>query len=117
MNTGLILSVICGAIVIVFTFQKHKKLQTVNPNRVKISEIWLFGLLAFLFGFMGQVLGMIEMFDTIEASGDIAPSLVSSGIKHTMWNTGTGLLILIISVILWSIVNAEKKSKIDSWKE
>jgi len=116
MNIGLILSVISGSLVIVFTSLKIKKIQSVDPNTVNLFEIWTFGLLALLFGFMGQVIGMANMFDAFEASGEITPSAVSEGIEQTMWNTGTGILILIISIVLWGIVNRMKKSKINSWK-
>jgi biopolymer transport protein ExbB len=117
MNIGLILSVISGSLVIVFTSLKIKKIQSVDPNTVNLFEIWTFGLLALLFGFMGQVIGMANMFDAIELSGEITPTAVADGIKQAMWNTVTGLLISIISVILWGIVNGIKKSKINSWKE
>ena len=117
MNIGLILSLISGAIVIVLASLKIKKLQSVNPNSVNTFEIWTFGLLALLFGFLGHVIGITNSFNAIELSGEITPSTVSSGIEQAMWNTITGLIILIISIILWAIVYGIKKSKINSWKE
>lgn len=116
MNIGLTLSVISGVIVIVFVFLKIKRLQSVNPNSVNTFEIWLFGLLAFLFGFWGHVIGMANMFDSFEASSAITPLAVSSGMKQAMWNTGIGISIFIVSIILWGFVYGIKKSKINSLK-
>ena len=42
-----------------------------------LSWISLFIALAPMLGFMGTVIGMIGAFDSIEAAGDISPSLSS----------------------------------------
>lgn len=113
MNIWLILSLISGTLVIAFTFLKFKKLESSNPKTVNTSEIWVFGLLALLVSFGGLVTGTKNMFDSIEASGEITPSVVSNELKNTiMWNTGTGVIIFTISIILWVIIYRTKKSKI-----
>ena len=117
MNIWIILPLISGIFVIVFTFQKFKRLKSSNPKTVNTFEIWLFGLLALLLSFVGQVIGMTNMFDSVEASGEITPSVVSNELKNTiMWNTGTGFIIFIISIILWVIIYRTKKSKIGHLK-
>lgn len=52
--------------------------------------------LAPMFGFTGTVVGMIEAFDSIEAAGDISPSLVAGGIKVALLTTVGGLVAGII---------------------
>lgn len=48
-----------------------------------------------LMGFLGTVVGMIIAFASIEAAGDVDPTLVAGGIKVALLTTATGLLIAI----------------------
>jgi len=67
------------------------------------------GLIALLFGILGTIIGVIRVFDVIEAAGDISPSLVAGGMKVVMITTVYGLIIFIISVILRVISLIVKK--------
>jgi biopolymer transport protein ExbB len=46
-------------------------------------------------GFLGTVAGMILAFGSIEAAGEVEPSLVAGGIKVALLTTATGLTIAI----------------------
>ncbi len=48
-----------------------------------------------LTGFLGTVAGMILAFDSIEAAGNVDPSLVAGGIKVALLTTAAGLLIAV----------------------
>lgn len=48
-----------------------------------------------LTGFLGTVVGMILAFDSIEAAGNVDPSLVAGGIKVALLTTAAGLLIAV----------------------
>jgi len=48
-----------------------------------------------LIGFLGTVAGMIMAFASIEAAGDVDPTLVAGGIKVALLTTAAGLLIAI----------------------
>ena len=61
-----------------------------------LSWISLFISLAPMLGFMGTVIGMIGAFDSIEAAGDISPSLVAGGIKVALLTTVFGLIVAMI---------------------
>jgi hypothetical protein len=50
----------------------HKKTMSL------ISSIALF---AIVWGFLGQIIGLIGAFDSIEAAGDISPSVLAGGLK------------------------------------
>ena len=63
-----------------------------------------------MFGFMGTVIGMIGAFDSIQAAGDISPSLVAGGIKVALITTVSGLIVAIILQIFYNYI----VSKIDS---
>jgi len=68
---------------------------SVQMSQLESGLTWisLFIALAPMFGFMGTVLGMISAFDSIEAAGDIAPSLVAGGIKIALITTVFGLIV------------------------
>jgi biopolymer transport protein ExbB len=75
-----------------------------------ISWITLFIALAPMLGFMGTVIGMIDAFDSIQAAGDISPSLVAGGIKVALLTTVFGLIVAIILQIFYNYLIA----KVDS---
>ena len=68
--------------------------------------IWisLFIGIAPMLGFMGTVIGMIQAFDTIQAVGDISPTVVAGGIKVALLTTVFGLIIAIILQIFYNYI-------------
>ena len=104
----------CGLIVIVVGYFKLWKLRKTDyPETVGIFGIWLIGIIAFLLGIFGQVLSMINTFDSIAQAGDISPSLVADGIKSSYKSTLIGLAVLIISLIVWGILKGTKQQRIN----
>ncbi|MFI3299672.1 MAG: MotA/TolQ/ExbB proton channel family protein [Rikenellaceae bacterium] len=75
-----------------------------------LSWVSLFIALAPMIGFMGTVVGMIGAFDSIEAAGDIAPSLVAGGIKVALLTTVGGLIVAVILQLFYNYLI----SKVDS---
>ena len=75
-----------------------------------MSWISLFIALSPMLGFMGTVVGMIASFDSIEAAGDIAPSLVAGGMKIALLTTVAGLIAAVILQLFYNYLLA----KIDS---
>ncbi len=75
-----------------------------------MTWISLFISIAPMLGFMGTVIGMIAAFDSIEAAGDISPSLVAGGIKVALITTVSGLVVAIILQVFYNYI----ASKIDS---
>jgi biopolymer transport protein ExbB len=103
----------CGLIVIVVGYVKLWKLRKSKyPETIGVFGIWLMGIIAFLLGIFGQVLNMINTFDSIAQAGDISPSLVAEGIKSSYKSTLVGLTVLIISLIIWGILNRTKQNRI-----
>jgi biopolymer transport protein ExbB len=66
--------------------------------------------LAPMLGFMGTVIGMIDAFDSIQAAGDISPTLVAGGIKVALITTVGGLIVAIILQIFYNFI----VSKVDN---
>lgn len=85
---------------------------SVEMGKLERGLVWisLFIALAPMLGFMGTVIGMIGAFDSIEAAGDISPSLVAGGIKVALLTTVAGLVVAIILQLFYNYC----VSKIDS---
>ncbi|WP_020533873.1 MotA/TolQ/ExbB proton channel family protein [Flexithrix dorotheae] len=85
---------------------------SVEMGRLEKGLVWisLFISLAPMLGFMGTVIGMIGAFDSIEAAGDISPSLVAGGIKVALLTTVAGLIVAIILQLFYNYC----VSKVDS---
>src|SRR6056300_910347 len=69
-----------------------------------ISWLSLFIALAPMLGFMGTVIGMISAFDSIQAAGDISPTVVAGGIKVALLTTVFGLIVAIILQIFYNYI-------------
>ncbi|MDR2936342.1 MAG: MotA/TolQ/ExbB proton channel family protein [Rikenellaceae bacterium] len=67
-----------------------------------LSWISLFIALAPMLGFLGTVVGMIAAFDSIQAAGDISPTIVASGMKVALLTTVAGLIVAIILQIFYN---------------
>ncbi|MBK3517295.1 MotA/TolQ/ExbB proton channel family protein [Carboxylicivirga marina] len=108
-----LLPLTCGIILIVTGYIKLWKLRKTNyPESIGIFWTWLLGVIGLLLGIFGQVLSMVEAFDSISQAGTISPSMVADGIKNSYKPTLFGLTVLIISLVVWGILNGIKQRKI-----
>jgi len=82
-----------------------------------ISWLSLFIALAPMLGFMGTVIGMIEAFDSIQAAGDIQPSVVAGGIKVALLTTVFGLVVAIILQVFYNIIIAQVDSIVNKMED
>jgi len=71
-----------------------------------VSSISLFVL---VWGFLGQMLGLISAFDAIEAAGDISPSILAGGLKVAILSPLFGMIVFLIARIGIIILNILKK--------
>lgn len=85
---------------------------SVQTSQMESGLVWigLFISLAPMVGFMGTVVGMVGAFDSIQAAGDISPTLVAGGIKVALLTTLGGLIVAVILQLFYSYII----SKIDS---
>ena len=58
------------------------------------------GLIALAFGFLGTVLGFLQIGDVLSANSDIASTIIWGGVKVTLITTIYGIIIYIVSLIL-----------------
>jgi len=69
------------------------------PHR--LGYIKSIGLFIFITGILGQLIGLVEAFKAIEAAMDISPAIMAGGLKVSMITTLYGMLIYLISIIIW----------------
>lgn len=82
-----------------------------------LSWIGLFIALAPMLGFMGTVVGMIGAFDSIQAAGDISPTLVAGGIKVALLTTLMGLIAAVILQIFYNYIISKIDSLVNSMED
>ncbi|HSI78587.1 MAG TPA: MotA/TolQ/ExbB proton channel family protein [Lunatimonas sp.] len=92
---------------------------SVEMGRLEKGLVWisLFISLAPMLGFMGTVIGMIGAFDSIEAAGDISPSLVAGGIKIALLTTVAGLIVAIILQLFYNYCVAKIDSLVNEMED
>jgi hypothetical protein len=71
-----------------------------------VSSISLFAL---VWGFLGQMIGLITAFDYIEAAGDISPSMLAGGLKVAILSPLFGMFVFLIARVGIIILNILKK--------
>ncbi len=78
-----------------------------NPQKLKRTNnsILFFGSLGFLIGITGQMVGLVAGADMLQATGDagIDPLNLAGGFKVTFIAPIIGMIILILSSILWFV--------------
>jgi uncharacterized membrane protein YfcA len=79
--------------------KQPKKLKRTNDS------ILFFGSLAFLIGITGQMMGLIGAFDAVLCLGNepISPDMLAGGLKVTFIVPLFGLVLLILSSIIWFV--------------
>lgn len=88
MYTLLIILSINSFLFFKFFFKKDQ----VQKGITLINSISLFAL---VFGFLGQIFGLIQVFDAIEFNGHIAPEVLASGIKITALSPAFGMFVFL----------------------
>ena len=76
-----------------------------------ISLISSLGWFTVAWAFMGHTIGLITAFDSIQAAGDVAPSVLAGGLKIALLNLMFGSFILFmarLSIIILLFLNKEK---------
>jgi len=69
-----------------------------------LDGVWVWGLLAFLNGLLGGVIGIIFTFQSIEAAGAVRPTLIAPGAKMTLLSLAFGTMIFGFAVLLWYVL-------------
>ena len=71
-----------------------------------VSSISLFVL---VWGFLGQMLGLISAFDAVQVAGDVSPAALAGGLKVAILSPLFGMVVFLIARIGIIILNLLKK--------
>lgn len=82
-----------------------------------LSWIALFIALGPMLGFLGTVVGMVQAFDSIEAAGDISPTVVAGGMKVALITTVFGLITAIILQVFYNYLLAKIEGIVNSMED
>lgn len=80
-----------------------------ESNEKDLNLIKSVGLLALVVGVLGQLIGLFSAFEHIEQAGSVSPAMLAGGLKVSSITTMYGLLIYIISLIIWIVSSKMKK--------
>ncbi|HPF52173.1 MAG TPA: MotA/TolQ/ExbB proton channel family protein [Draconibacterium sp.] len=89
-----------------------KKEIVIEKTRARLKHIRTIGSFALIFGVFGQLIGLYQAFGIIEGMGEVSPALLMGGLKVSMITTFYGILIFMISLILWIIMDYVATQKI-----
>jgi len=87
---------------------KANKLEEVKFDR-QVGYIKSLGLLALVIGMLGQFIGLFIAFEVVSMSPDISPAIMAGGVKVSMITSIYGMIIFVISYLLWFGINFFKK--------
>ena len=80
-----------------------KKETNVTKTRLRLKHIKTIGTFGLVTGILGQLVGLTAAFDAVEQAGNVAPAVLMGGLKVSMIVTIYGVLIYLISLILWFV--------------
>src|SRR6195952_1947421 len=72
-----------------------------------LSILSIIARIAPLFGFLGTIVGMLQLFKAIAASTEYTPNTIADGIYVKMITSATGLIIGILTYLGFSFLNAQ----------
>ncbi len=67
-----------------------------GPLKKTMSLISSIALFAIVWGFLGQIIGLIGAFDSIEAVGDVSPAVLAGGLKVAFLAPVFGMFIFLV---------------------
>jgi biopolymer transport protein ExbB/TolQ len=71
----------------------------------RLTYLKSLGLFTMIMGILGQLIGLFSAFKAIEAAMDISPSIMAGGLKVSLITTLYGILIYLISILIWFLLD------------
>jgi len=90
-----------------------KKEVNVSKTCSRLKHIKTIGTFALVFGILGQLIGLYQAFAAIEEMGGVSPAMLMGGLKVSMITTFYGIIIFLISLLVWFIMDYVLNGKID----
>ena len=94
-------------VVIFFSIKFLLNYSSKNKDSKKLAKqnslIIFIGSFAFLFGLLGQIIGLYGALQAIQAAGDISPALMAGGLRVSFLAPLYGFVLLLISSVIWFV--------------
>ena len=92
-------------VIIALLIKAFAKKESSKKNIELVKSISLFAL---VWGFLGQIIGLIGAFDTIETFGNVQPEVLATGIKIASLSPAFGMIVFLIGrlgviLLLWKL--------------
>lgn len=90
-----------------------KKENDISKSAARLKHIKTIGTFGLVTGILGQLIGLYSAFSVLEEVGNISQSLLAGGLKVSTICNIYGILIFLISLILWFVTDfvVNNKSK------
>jgi flagellar motor component MotA len=104
----LFMGILTILLLIILAMAVYRLIQITRDNvthetsfRHQLTYIKSIGLFSLVFGILAQLMGLYQAFSAIEEVGNISPALLAGGLKVSMITTIYGIIIFLISYLLW----------------
>ena len=88
------------------------KLEVYKMER-NLSVLSLVYGIAPMFGFLGTIFGMLQLFYNINATGEFTPAAIAGGIYTKMITSATGLIIGLLGYVAYNFLNSQISKNIN----
>ena len=106
-GVGITLIIFIALIAIIALF--IKELIVKGDKSKTLSLISSIAWFAVAWGFLGRTIGLIKAFDTIQAVGDLTPSMVSGGLKMALVGPIFGIFVFALARLVMIILTIMDK--------
>ncbi len=105
---------LCLLIMFVLSVYYAVKVTKADPAEIpvlrhRLTYIRSIGLLAMVLGILGQLIGLFSGFGAIQQAGGVSQTILVSGLKVSLITTMYGILIFIVSYVIWLFLDSRIK--------
>lgn len=81
-----------------------------------LTHIKSLGLFTLVVGILSQLIGLYQAFSAIEQAGAVSPALLAGGLKVSMITTIYGMVIFVLSWLIWLVLDYLAGTKLSQVK-
>jgi len=111
--TILLVIIVAVSVYFAVTIASGKAKEKENFNH-QLKYVRSLGLFTMITGILGQLIGLFMAFTAIEAAEDISPAIMAGGLKVSLITTLTGIIIYLISIIIWFLLDLWHQKTVSS---
>lgn len=90
-----------------------KKEFDISKTKSRLKYIKTIGTFGMVTGFLGQLIGLYQVFDFVERVEEVSPSLWGGGLKLCVIPSIYGILIFLLSLVIWMVFDYQVIKKLE----